>query len=102
MMSNISVDFTNSGIAMDEIMVYSNEVEKIHTMLNDKVNDKDEFLGWLNWPSQYDKDEFENVKKCAKKIQSDSDVLLVIGIGGSYLGTRAVIEALTNSFFPTL
>ena len=99
MMSNISVDFTSSGITMDEIMVYSNEVEKIHTMMNDKVNDKDEFLGWLNWPSQYNKDEFDNIKKCAKKIQSDSDVLLVIGIGGSYLGARAVIEALTNSFF---
>ena len=58
-----------------------------------------DFLGWLNLPVDYDKDEFERIKKAAKKIQSDSDVLVVIGIGGSYLGARAAIEFLHHSFY---
>ena len=98
-MSNISVNFKKSEITGKEIMVYSDEVQKIHMMMNKKVNNKDEFLGWLNWPSKYDKEEFEKIKKCAERIQKNSDILLVIGIGGSYLGARAVIEALTNSFY---
>ena len=99
MMSNISVDFKNSNIDNKEIMVYSEEVEKIHMMMNKKANSKDELLGWLNWPNKYAKREFEKIKKCAKRIQENSDVFVVIGIGGSYLGARAVIEALTNSFY---
>lgn len=98
-MSNISLDFKKSKISGKEIMTYSEEIQKIHMMMNKKVNNKDEFLGWLNWPTKYDKREFEKIKKCAKKIQDNSEVLLVIGIGGSYLGARAVIEALTNSFY---
>ena len=99
MMSNISVNFKNSNIDSKEIMVYSEEVEKIHAMIDKKANSKAELLGWLNWPSKYAKREFEKIKKCAKRIQENSDVLVVIGIGGSYLGTRAVIEALINSFY---
>ena len=98
-MSNISVLLKNSGITAKEIMVYSDEVQKIHTLMDRKVNDKKEFLGWLTWPEKYDKKEFLRIKKCAERIQSNSDVLVVIGIGGSYLGARAVIEALTNSFY---
>ena len=98
-MSNISVNFKKSEITGKEIMVYSDEVQKIHMMMNKKVNNKDEFLGWLNWPSKYDKEEFEKIKKCAERSQKNSDILVVIGIGGSYLGARAVIEALTNSFY---
>ena len=56
-------------------------------------------MGWLNLPEKYNKREFDKVKRCAKRIQGDSDVLLVIGIGGSYLGARAVIESLTNTFY---
>ena len=98
-MSNISIDFRKSKITGKEIMVYSDEIKKIHMMMNKKANDKKEFLGWLNWPSKYSKREFEKIKKCAKRIQDNSDVLVVIGIGGSYLGARAVIESLTNSFY---
>lgn len=98
-MSNISLDFKKSKISGKEIMTYSEEIQKIHMMMNKKVNNNDEFLGWLNWPTKYDKREFEKIKKCAKKIQDNSEVLLVIGIGGSYLGARAVIEALTNTFY---
>lgn len=57
-----------------------------------------DFLGWINLPVEYDKDEFERVKKAAEKIRSDSEVFIVIGIGGSYLGSRAAIEFLTPSF----
>ncbi len=97
-MSNIKVDFRKTKITGKEIMVYSEDVQKIHMMMNKKASDKSEFLGWLNLPSKPTKREFDKIKKCAKRIQESSDVLLVIGIGGSYLGARAVIEALTNSF----
>ncbi len=99
MVSNISVNLKKSGIALKEIMVYSKEVQEIHMKMNKNVSNKDEFLGWLNLPSKPCKREFEKIKKCAKRIQESSDVLLVIGIGGSYLGARAVIESLTNSFY---
>ncbi len=58
-----------------------------------------DFLGWIDLPVDYDKEEFERIKKAAAKIQSDSEVLLVIGIGGSYLGARAAIEFLRHSFY---
>lgn len=98
-MSNISINFSKTNIKANEILTYSEEVEKIHNLLNKKADDKNEFVGWLTLPSKYDKKEFEKIKKCAKKIQDTSDVLIVIGIGGSYLGARAVIESLTNSFY---
>ena len=58
-----------------------------------------DFLGWIDLPVDYDKEEFERIKKAAAKIQSDSEVLVVIGIGGSYLGARAAIEFLGHSFY---
>lgn len=61
-----------------------------------------DFLGWIDLPVNYDKEEFARIKKAAEKIQSDSDVLLVIGIGGSYLGARAAIEFLRHSFYNTV
>ena len=83
-------------------MKYAEEVEKIHDELHKKANDPKEFLGWMELPTNYDKKEFEKIKKSAKKIQDNSDVLVVIGIGGSYLGARAVIEALTHTFYAYL
>lgn len=61
-----------------------------------------DFLGWIDLPVNYDKEEFDRIKKAAAKIQSDSEVLLVIGIGGSYLGARAAIEFLNHSFYNKL
>ena len=61
-----------------------------------------DFLGWIDLPENYDKEEFARIKKAAAKIQSDSEVLLVIGIGGSYLGARAAIEFLRHSFYNTV
>ena len=62
-----------------------------------------DFLGWIDLPVDYDKEEFERIKKAAAKIQSDSEVLVVIGIGGSYLGARAAIESVsyTHLTLPT-
>lgn len=98
-MSNIKVDFKYTKIDSKDILKYSEKVEQIHNELHKKVNDKQEFLGWLNQPSKYDKKEFEKIKKCSEQIRENSEILLVIGIGGSYLGARAVIESLTNTFY---
>ena len=101
-MGNIKVSLKNTRIFEKSVMKYSDKVAEIHKELHEKSKSKKEFLGWLNLPTDYDKKEFEKIKKSAKKIQEDSEVLLVIGIGGSYLGARAVIEALTNSFYNLL
>ena len=98
-MGNIKVDFKNARTFEKNVMKYADRVSEIHEKLHEKANDENEFCGWIELPTNYDKEEFERIKKAAKKIQSDSDVLLVIGIGGSYLGARAVIEALTNTFY---
>ena len=98
-MSNIKVDFSYSGIPASEILNYGKKVEEIHGEFQSKKNDEKEFLGWLDLPVNYDKEEFERIKKAAGKIQKDSEILVVIGIGGSYLGARAVIESLTHSFY---
>ena len=68
------------------------EVDAAVELLNSRTGAGNDFLGWLDLPVDYDKDEFERIKKAAQKIRSDSDVLVVIGIGGSYLGARAAIE----------
>ena len=98
-MSNIRLDFEYLGIDNNKIMEYSEKVEKIHDELQKKADDENEFLGWLNLPVNYDKNEFKRIKKCAEKIKKDSEILVVIGIGGSYLGARAVIESLSNTFY---
>ena len=101
-MSNIKLDFKNSKIVSRQIMKYAERVEEIHKELHEDAKDENKFVGWLELPSEYDKKEFEKIKKCAKKIRKDSEVLLVIGIGGSYLGARAVIESLTHTFYNAL
>ncbi len=98
-MTNLKLNTEFTGIDKKEMMNYAKEVLKYHNEMNEKANDENEFLGWLNLPDNYDKKEFEKIKKCAKKIIKDSDVLVVIGIGGSYLGARAVISALNSTFY---
>ena len=94
----IKLNLENSSIQEKVITEYSEEIAKIHEGLHAKANDEKEFLGWIELPTNYDKEEFARIKKAANKIQNDSDVLVVIGIGGSYLGARAVIDALTHTF----
>ena len=95
----MKINFNNALINNDDINKYENMVKDIHNKLHDNCNSQDDFMGWLNLPINYDKDELEKIKKCAEKVKNNSKYLLVIGIGGSYLGARAVIEALTSTFY---
>ena len=74
------------------------QVELAHKQLETKTGFGNDFLGWLDLPVTYDKEEFARIKEAAQKIRSDSDVLLVAGIGGSYLGARAVVEAVKGLY----
>ena len=83
----------------DELKGMEPMVKVAHEMIENKSGLGNDFLGWVDLPVNYDKEEFARIKKAAAKIQADSDVLVVIGIGGSYLGARAAIEALRHSFY---
>jgi len=85
-----------------EVSYFQPMVSTAHKMLRDKTGPGNEFLGWIDLPLNYDKLEFDRIKNAAKKIRDNSEVLIVIGIGGSYLGARAAIEMLTHSFYNTL
>ena len=101
-MAKIQVDLKNSNITKKSILEYKQKVEKIHKELHERADLEDDFAGWIELPTNYDKKEFSRIKKAAKKIKKESDILVVIGIGGSYLGARAVIEALTHTFYNML
>lgn len=98
-MSNIKVRFENTGIEMRKVIEYQEKVEKIDKEIRENSSEPSEFLGWLDLPTNYDKEEFERIKKSANTIRSNSKVFVCIGIGGSYLGARAVIEAVNNGFY---
>ena len=98
-MSNIKVNLENTSLSMDEILSYKEEVAEINKILRKDPNNENNFLGWIELPTNYDRIEFKRIKQAAKKIKENSEVFVCIGIGGSYLGARAVIEALTNSFY---
>ncbi|WP_085505705.1 glucose-6-phosphate isomerase [Thalassobacillus devorans] len=85
-----------------ELDYMEDAVKLAHHALHEKTGAGNDFLGWLDLPETYDKEEFSRIKKSAEKIQSDSDVLVVIGIGGSYLGARAALEMLNHSFYNEL
>lgn len=95
----ITLDYSNSFITEDEIQNLEPFIKASAEMLEDKNGPGSDYLGWIDLPSNYDKQEFKRIKLTAEKIQNDSDVLLVIGIGGSYLGARACIDALSHSFY---
>ena len=98
-MSNIKVRFENSGIEMRKVVEYQEKVEEIDKEIRKNSSKPEEFLGWLNLPTNYDKEEFERIKKATEAIRNNSKVFICIGIGGSYLGARAVIEAIKNGFY---
>ena len=100
-MNNLKFSYLKASpfIECSEIEKMSEYVKIAHNMLHNKTGAGNDFLGWVDLPVNYDKEEFARIKKAAKKIRSDSDVLIVIGIGGSYLGARAAIEMLSNSFY---
>ena len=82
-----------------ELETIQSEISKAHADLLAKTGEGKDFLGWVTLPDDYDKDEFARIKKAAKKIQNSCDVFIVIGIGGSYLGSRAVIEFLKSPMY---
>ena len=90
---------TSSFISADEMDLMKKLTLDAKELLVSKTGAGSDFLGWLDLPVNYDKEEFDRIKKAAAKIQSDSEVLVVIGIGGSYLGARAAIEFLRHSFY---
>lgn len=89
-------------INQHEVDYLAGAVRTAHEQLHNGSGAGSDFLGWIDLPVNYDKDEFDRIKKAAAKIQSDSDALVVVGIGGSYLGARAAIEMLTHSFYNVL
>ena len=94
----LKLNLQEAKIAEKEIMKYKSQVENIHKDLHRRANDEEDFVGWLELPTNYNKEEFKRIQKAAEKIRKESDILVVIGIGGSYLGARAVIESLSNTF----
>lgn len=89
-------------IGENEYKGIASAVEAAHKTLTEKTGLGNDFLGWVTLPTDYDKAEFERIKKAAAKIKQDSEVLIVIGIGGSYLGARAAIEALKSTLYNSL
>lgn len=101
MSGHVSFDYSvaKKFISDEEIQMVKRIAEDAKKTLLDKTGEGNDFLGWIDLPVNYDKEEFARIQKAAEKIQGDSEVLLVIGIGGSYLGARAAIEFLRHSFY---
>lgn len=100
MNKGLSLNLANvsSFLEEHEIEYLQPMVTEAHNMLHNKTGQGNNFLGWIDLPVNYNKEEFVRIKKAADKIRNDSDVLIVIGIGGSYLGSRAAIEMLSHTF----
>lgn len=103
-MNKLSLDLSkvSSFVSEEKLMGMEAEVNAAVKTLEEGTGAGNDFLGWVNLPTDYDKEEFDRIKKAAEKIKSDSDVLVVVGIGGSYLGARAAIELLSHTFYNKL
>ena len=99
---NFSYQFAKNFFNENELKQIKPYVELANEVLTSKSGAGSDFLGWVDLPENYDKDEFARIKKAAEKIKNDSEVLIVIGIGGSYLGAKAAIEFLSHSFYNNL
>ncbi len=101
-MIKLNTKYSESIVAADELGVMAPKaVESMRTLMN-KTGEGNDYLGWVTLPTDYDKEEFTRIKRAAEYIKDNSDVFIVIGIGGSYLGARAVIEALKSSNYNLL
>lgn len=101
MKSYLSFDYSNAlnFIDKEELGYYRPYVLQTHQLLHERSHTGSDFLGWLDLPENYDKEEFSRIQKAANEIRGHSDILVAIGIGGSYLGARSAIEILSHSFF---
>ncbi|QQY79505.1 glucose-6-phosphate isomerase [Keratinibaculum paraultunense] len=98
-MNNITFDYSNSFVKEHEIDYIEPFIVTSHNLLHEYKGQGKEFTGWIDLPKDYDKEEFERIKESAEKIRKDSSIFIIIGIGGSYLGSRACIEALNHNFY---
>ncbi len=98
----ISKKFAEDFVSCDEIVSLELQAKAALKTVKDGTGAGNDFLGWYDLPVSYDKEEFERIKKCAEKIKSNSDILVVIGIGGSYLGARAAIEFVKSPIYNNL
>lgn len=100
-MSHIKFDYSKVApfVNENELGYMQSQVTAAHNDLRNGTGAGSDYIGWVNLPTDYDKDEFARIKKAAEKINSDSEVLVVIGIGGSYLGARAAIDFLNHTFY---
>ncbi|MDF0729038.1 glucose-6-phosphate isomerase [Cytobacillus sp. S13-E01] len=103
-MTHVRFDYSKAltFISEHELTYLRDAVKVAHHSIHEKTGAGNDFLGWVDLPREYDKEEFIRIQKSAEKIKVDSDVLLVVGIGGSYLGARAAIEMLNHSFYNAL
>ena len=99
---SFSYDFAADFIRENDLEGLKGQVLSAHDAVNNKSGLGNDFLGWVTLPEDYDKEEFSRIKKAAEKIKNDTDVLIVIGIGGSYLGARAAIEFLKGPYYNSL
>ena len=99
-MNKLKFDYSNASkfVGKEELSYLKPYVRESHKILHNKTGAGNDFLGWLDLPINYDKEEFSRIQKAAERIKENSEVLLVIGIGGSYLGARAAIEMLGHTF----
>lgn len=99
-MQGISVDFSNLDrfVFKDELNLLEGKIKNAHRMLNEKTGAGRNMLGWLDLPTKRNEEEIERIKKAASKIQKQCDVFVVVGIGGSYLGAKAMIDIFSNNF----
>lgn len=97
-----STSYAKDFLRDNDIKGLAAQVNTAHDMINNKSGLGNDFLGWVTLPTDYDKEEFARIKKAAEKIKGDTDILIVIGIGGSYLGARAAIEFLKSHYYNNL
>ena len=102
MSTKIIDKYLNGFVREDEYAGIEAQVKAAHTALHNGTGLGNDFIGWVDLPTNYDKEEFARIKKAAEKIKKDTDVFVVIGIGGSYLGARAAIEFLTSPNYNAL
>ncbi len=100
-MKNIAFDYSKAKkfVKSEELLEIKGQIKEAHEKIHNKTGAGSDFLGWTDLPKNYDKAEFDRIKKAAEKIRNNSDVLIVIGIGGSYLGAKAAIDFLRGPFY---
>jgi len=94
----IKINFSYSQIENELKKLDKQKIKKVHAMIEEKTGPGNDFLGWVSWPENYNKEEYKKMKEVAKKLHDEIDILLVIGIGGSYLGTRAAAEMINGLY----